>query len=123
LHIQSTDAGGFTTRAGFNLLGFPQATTKADGSLLHRIDNVDAYGNVIRETFGNGVVSTAVHDQVTGRLTEMQANLGTTLLQKSTYSTDNFGNVAHRTRAAAQGYSLQAETSKMALSEAQQVLS
>ncbi len=103
--IETKDAGNFVMKAGFNKLGFAQATMKADGTLLHRVNSMDVHGNVVHEVFGNGVVATAAHDRRTGRLATMTAYRGGTLLQKNSYKSDNFGNIHTRTRHAVQGLS------------------
>ncbi|MHC8402251.1 RHS repeat-associated core domain-containing protein [Pseudomonas sp. MDT1-17] len=108
--ISQEDAQGNVQFSHLNVAGqlseisLKLAAQTQETSLLSAID-YNAFGNIDRQTAGNGVISEACYCPLDGRLLELKSRLpGKPLLQHFSYSYDRVGNVlsindaAQRTR-------------------------
>lgn len=74
------------------------STTLAVGSLLWKAGAYNAWGKLEQQTFGNNVVSTAVFDALTGRVSSNTAGIGsTTAVMKYSYVWDSLNHLSGRT--------------------------
>lgn len=60
-------------------------TDTATGTALQTFSDMDAFGNMKTETYGNGVVTSRAFDAKTGRLTDIDTGSGGTTIQDNRY--------------------------------------
>jgi len=91
---------GITIRRNYNAFGFLQSVSNAaSGAIIWQANRVDKFGHTISESFGNGVTTTHVYDNVRGVLTGLQSTSGGTTIQNWSYDYDAIGNMQFRTDA------------------------
>ncbi|MGC8385018.1 RHS repeat-associated core domain-containing protein [Pseudomonas aeruginosa] len=73
------------------------------GTTLRQIQARDARDQIVRESYGNGVLSQRDYQPATGWLTRIQASKGGSVLQSPSYRYDGLGNLLERSDA--RGYS------------------
>jgi RHS repeat-associated protein len=87
---------GFATKFVYTALGFLKEVRKAsDNTLYWQADITDAQGNLLKQTFGNGVQTLKSYNPYTGRLTGITAGANMGVLNLS-YIYDSLGNVLTR---------------------------
>jgi len=91
---------GITIRRNYNAFGFLKSVSNAaSGAIIWQANSVDKFGHTISESFGNGVTTTHVYDNVRGVLTGLQSASGGTTIQDWSYDYDAIGNMKFRTDA------------------------
>lgn len=96
--IQQIDAGGHQQRFSFDVSGqlkavsllIKEATTE---QVILKDLRYNAFGQVESQTARNGVISRAVFDPASGRLTSLSASVSSSTLQDLHYAYDAVGNV------------------------------
>ncbi|MBK5397756.1 RHS repeat protein [Pseudomonas sp. TH39(2020)] len=96
--IQQIDAGGHRLRFSFDVSGqlkavsllIKEATTE---QIIFKDLRYNAFGQVESQTAGNDVISRAVFDPASGRLTSLSASVSSSILQDLHYAYDAVGNV------------------------------
>lgn len=96
--IQQIDAGGHRQRFSFDVSGqlkavsllIKEATTE---QIIFKDLRYNAFGQVESQTAGNDVLSRAVFDPASGRLTSLSASVSSSILQDLHYAYDAVGNV------------------------------
>ncbi|PHS17630.1 MAG: hypothetical protein COA86_10145 [Kangiella sp.] len=86
-------------RYQYNANGFLEKIieTKANVNTVYRqITDMDNFGNVTREVFGNGVITERAYEETTGRLTRINTTDGVTSRQNLEYIWDNLGRLTSR---------------------------
>ena len=74
--------------------GTKQKVKDSHGNTLWRADNINAYGQLLQATTGNGAVTVNQYDATTHRLTGSSTSNG---IQNFAYTYDGFGNLTSRT--------------------------
>ncbi|MYF71276.1 MAG: hypothetical protein F4181_15555, partial [Proteobacteria bacterium] len=92
---------GLTARSDYNARGYLESLTDtASNSMLERYRAMNAYGQVTRETYANGVSTVRAFDPNSGRLTGIDTTAGTTVLQDTDYAWQSNGilksRISHR---------------------------
>ena len=95
------DGSGLTARSDYNARGYLESLTDtASNSMLERYRAMNAYGQVTRETYANGVSTVRAFDPNSGRLTGIDTTMGTTVLQDTDYAWQSNGilksRISHR---------------------------
>ncbi len=101
---QSIAANRLVVKRNYNAQGFMSHLTSptfvsannANG-LVWQADTVDEFGHTTSESFGNGVVTNRVYDNLRGVMTGMQSVSGATTVQNWSYDYDAGGNMLFRT--------------------------
>lgn len=96
--IQQIDAGGHQQRFSFDVSGQLKAVSllikeEATEQVILKDLRYNAFGQVESQTAGNGVISRAVFDPASGRLTSLCASVSSSTLQDLHYAYDAVGNV------------------------------
>ena len=92
---------GLTVRSDYNARGYLESLTDtASNSMLERYRAMNAYGQVTRESYANGVSTVRAFDPNSGRLTGIDTTAGTTKLQDTDYAWQSNGilksRISHR---------------------------
>ncbi|WP_273660432.1 RHS repeat domain-containing protein, partial [Pseudomonas aeruginosa] len=102
--LASTTLGnGQVLRHLYNGYGFAAGEQDGAGTTLRQIQARDARDQIVRESYGNGVLSQRDYQPATGWLTRIQASKGGSVLQSLSYRYDGLGNLLERSDA--RGYS------------------
>ncbi|MBI7130104.1 Rhs family-like protein [Pseudomonas aeruginosa] len=99
----TTLANGQVLRHLYNGYGFAAGEQDGAGTTLRQIQARDARDQIVRESYGNGVLSQRDYQPATGWLTRIQASKGGSVLQSLSYRYDGLGNLLERSDA--RGYS------------------
>lgn len=99
----TTLANGQVVRQLYNGYGFAAGEQDGAGTTLRQIQARDARDQIVRESYGNGVLSQRDYQPATGWLTRIQASKGGSVLQSLSYRYDALGNLLERSDA--RGYS------------------
>ncbi|WP_236080248.1 FG-GAP-like repeat-containing protein [Pseudomonas aeruginosa] len=97
------DLLGQVLRHLYNGYGFAAGEQDGAGTTLRQIQARDARDQIVRESYGNGVLSQRDYQPATGWLTRIQASKGGSVLQSLSYRYDGLGNLLERSDA--RGYS------------------
>ncbi|MCO7225740.1 FG-GAP-like repeat-containing protein [Pleionea sp. CnH1-48] len=97
----NTAGGNYGLRYVYNEYGFVEKVRDARGgvnaTVYQTINAMDAFGNVVKETLGNGLVTTRTYDDKMSRLTGISTvNANTQSIQDLEYKWDSIGNLEHR---------------------------
>ena len=87
---------GFAVTNKYNANGYLiQVVDAATSKVYWTADRMDAQGNLMQQTFGNGVITQQAFDLATGRVTQQQAGAGNAV-QNMSYTYDKLGNLLSR---------------------------
>ncbi|GAB1268389.1 hypothetical protein NBRC116493_16420 [Aurantivibrio infirmus] len=76
---------GLTTRSEYNAQGYSSEFREHNtNKLLTLVNNTDSFGNIVQQTFGNGLQSIRGYDSKNGRVTSLQTGVGGNV-QNNTY--------------------------------------
>lgn len=89
-----SDSYGLGLKYNYNPSGYLHTIVHASGQQLYRVDEMDAFGNTSRVTYGNGVQTIKGYDAI-GRLTSINAANGA--VQNLAINYNSIGNVTSRT--------------------------
>jgi RHS repeat-associated protein len=82
-----TYPSGITVEHTYNSQGYLSVLTDAsDSTDLVTYNDVDAFGSIKKETYGNGVITERVFDIDSGRLTDIDTKKGSTEIQDNVYA-------------------------------------
>lgn len=96
---QSSAGVALTTKYVYNANGYlSQIKNNGSNALYWQQNSKNADGNILSETYGNGVVATSGYDSLTGRLTSIIAGTGNAV-QNQSYHYDSVGNLDSRSDA------------------------
>jgi len=90
---------GISINTGYNSTGYTKRiSNKVTNEIYRDVQAVDALGNVIQETYGNGKQTVRQYDPALGKLTSLQTGTGTTSTetQNASFSYDSSGNLYQR---------------------------
>lgn len=88
---------GIQVEHGYNNFGYLSSVTNTNGgTALKTFTSIDAYGNVTQESYGNGVDTARAYDPKTGRLTNIDTTLGSTVHQDNEYKWQSNGILERR---------------------------
>ena len=103
---------GLTVRSGYNVRGYLEtlrdAAAPATAAALQHYRAMNAYGQVTRESYANGVSTVRTFDRNSGRLTDIDTTKGATTLQDNVYAWQSNGILKSRMRGS--GMSARTET-------------
>ena len=92
-----TYPSGFAVRNAYNARGYLASVAEDGGATVFwRAEAVNAEGQVTREAFGNGVVTTNAFDPRTGRIDSITTDLAGAVIQDLAYDFDKLGNLKQR---------------------------
>ncbi len=77
--------GGFVMTRVYNTRGY-LSQLKDGVTAVHTINGLDAFGNSVNESYGNGVDTLRTFDPETGRLTDVNTTNGGTVFQNNDYA-------------------------------------
>ncbi len=81
----TTYPGGFVLTRAYNSRGY-LSQLKDGTTAVHTINALDAFGNSIDESYGNGVNTLRTFDPENGRLTDINTTKGATVFQNNDYA-------------------------------------
>ena len=87
--------GGYSVTRVYNSHGY-LTELKNDDDVLQTFSDADAFGNITSESYGNGVATTRTYDPETGRLTAIDTDKGSTVIQDHDYSWRSNGTLESR---------------------------
>lgn len=88
---------GFGVRYGYNENFYLKEVENLNGELFWQANAVDAYGQLLRQTFGNNTVTSFTYNSNTQWLEEIEANNELGQIQHLAFSYDSIGNLKNRT--------------------------
>ncbi len=89
---------GVNIQRNYNAYGYLKSVSNvATGAMIWQADTVDQFGHTTSESFGNGVVTTHVYDNLRGVQTGLQSTSGGATIQNWAYDFDAIGNMKFRT--------------------------
>ena len=92
-----TYPSGFAVRNVYNARGYLASVAEDGGATVFwRAEAVNAEGQVTREAFGNGAVTTNAFDPRTGRIDSITTDLAGAMIQDLAYDFDKLGNLKTR---------------------------
>ena len=92
-----TYPSGFAVRNVYNARGYLASVAEDGGATVFwRAEAVNAEGQVTREAFGNGAVTTNAFDPRTGRIDSITTDLAGAVIQDLAYDFDKLGNLKQR---------------------------
>jgi len=86
-------------RYDYNAQGYLEEIVETkvnDGTIYRQITDMDNFGNVTREVFGNGTITTRGYEETTGRLLRINTFDGATARQNLEYEWDSLGRLTSR---------------------------
>lgn len=100
----TTYPGGFVMTRVYNAQGY-LSQLKNGANVIQTINDLDAFGNSIDESYGNGVDTLRTFDPETGRLTDINTSKGATTFQNNDYAWRSNGTLESRIANPAYGLS------------------
>jgi RHS repeat-associated protein len=91
----TTYPAGFTVTRAYNAQGY-LSQLKDGANAVHTINDRDAFGYSVDETYGNGIDTLRTYDPETGRLTDIDTTLGGTVFQDNEYRWRSNGTLESR---------------------------
>ncbi len=92
----TTYPGGFVLTREYNARGY-LSKLKDGATAIHTINDMDAFGNRVDESYANGVGTVRTFDPETGRLTDINTTKGSTVIQNNDYAWRSNGTLESRT--------------------------
>jgi RHS repeat-associated protein len=100
----TTYPGGFEVTREYNARGY-LSQLKDGTTAIQTINNLDAFGNNVDESYANGVDTLRVFDPESGRLTDINTTNGSTVFQNNDYAWRSNGTLESRIANPAYGLS------------------
>ena len=102
--LNTTYPGGFVLTRAYNARGY-LSQLKNGATAIQTINNLDAFGNSVDESYANGVNTLRTFDPETGRLTDVNTTNGSTVFQNNDYAWRSNGTLENRIANPAYGLS------------------
>lgn len=93
--LNTTFASGFVLTRAYNARGY-LSQLKNGATAIQTINDLDAFGNSIDESYANGVDTLRTFDPETGRLTDINTTKGATTFQNNDYAWRSNGTLESR---------------------------